>query len=338
VSVMEKINFGIVGIGRRGLGHLNTLKRFKNVEVKSVCDIDERKLREVSEKYSVKPYKDIDEMLRKEKLNAVAICTPTPLHVSQTVKCIENGLDVMLEKPISLRIDEVKYLLKKISELKQIVAVSFQSRYMRIVEIAKNNIDETLSMLDGYWYWTTPIIKWIRDRNFGGGQMVDQAIHLIDLYRFFAGEISEVYAYYTERGRDTDIDRREGFNNWSSYVTIFKFKNNVVGSISSTYALYPRIFRKGFEYPVLIDIVCREKLIRYIHGYKLKIYEKNETTKVFKEYGNATYKMYRKFIQSIMTRDDSILPTRYSDSYRTMMVSLAANQSAISGEKIRIEY
>ncbi|HDJ89070.1 MAG TPA: Gfo/Idh/MocA family oxidoreductase, partial [Thermoprotei archaeon] len=191
---MEKISFGIIGVGRRGLGHLNILKKFKNIEVKSICDIDEKRLREISEKYGVKPYKDLDKMLREERLDAVAICTPTPLHVSQTIKCIENGLDVMLEKPISLKIDEVKLLLKRVLESKQIVAVSFQSRYMEIVDIARNTIDDTLSMLHGYWYWTTPIIKWIRDRNLGGGQIVDQAIHLIDLYRFFAGEISEVYA------------------------------------------------------------------------------------------------------------------------------------------------
>lgn len=345
----SQVKFGIVGgAGRRGLVHLKVLKTFKDAHVKAICDIDEARLRKVAEAYKVNAYTDLDEMLNKENLDAVVISTPTPVHISQTLKCLERGLDVLLEKPISLSLAEAKKLYDAVKRSNCFVVVGFQSRYSNIVREIENILDrDTLSMLHGFWYWTIPIVGWIRRRSMGGGQIVDQAIHLIDLYRLFAGEVEKVYAVYTERGRDTEEDRATGFDNWASYVVAFKFKNGVVGGLCTTYALYPNIFpipegvkledRATAESAVMIDIICREMLIRYVHGKEVRVYQRGKETRVIRLEGDSTVNMLRAFVEAVQTRDKTLIRTPYEDSFRTMAVALAANFSAERGAVVDLD-
>jgi len=342
-----KVKFGFIGVGRRGLDHIKIASRFKEASLEAVCDVNERRLHEVTSLYGVRAYKSLDEMLEKEKLDVAVISTPTPLHVPQTLKCLESGLDVLLEKPITLNINEANKLLEAVKESDRIVAVGFQLRYSNVVERIKETIDEdTLSMIAGCWYWTIPIINWIRLRSHGGGQIVDQAIHLVDLARFFAGEVESVYAVYTERGRATEEDKALGFDNWASYVVSLKFKNNVIGCIYSTYALYPAIFRTTGdesikdkatrESSVVLDIICREMLIRYVHPSEARVYRRDRESEIYRLSGDPTANMYRAFIEAVLTRDKGLLRTLYEDSYKTMAVSLAANESATTGKCIRL--
>jgi predicted dehydrogenase len=342
-----KVKFGFIGVGRRGLDHIRIVSQFKEASLEAVCDINERRLHEVASAYGVRAYKSLDEMLEKEKLDVAVISTPTPLHVPQTLKCLESGLDVLLEKPITLDINEANSLLKVIERSDRIVAVGFQLRYSNVVKRIKETIDEdTLSMIAGYWYWTIPIVNWIRLKSQGGGQIVDQAIHLTDLARFFAGEVESVYAVYTERGRNTKEDKALGFDNWASYVVSLKFKNDVIGCIYSTYALYPAIFgttrdesikdEATRESSVIMDIICREMLIRYVHPSEARVYRKDRECEIYKLSGDPTTDMYRAFIEAVLTRDKGLLCTLYEDSYKTMVVSLAANESAMTGKCIHL--
>lgn len=344
---MSKIRFGFVGAGRRGLNHIKVASQFEEVSLEAVCDVDEKRLQEVASTYKVRIYKDLDEMLEKERLDVAVISTPTPLHVSQTIKCLESSLDVLLEKPITLDIGEANKLLKVVRESDRIVAVGFQLRYSNLADKIKEVIDEdTLSMIAGYWYWTIPLVGWIRLRSQGGGQMVDQAIHLIDLARFFAGEVESVYAAYTEKGRNTEEDRAMGFDNWASYVVSLKFENGTVGCIYSTYALYPGIFRATEdssvedkatrESSVAMDIICREMLIRYIHPFEVRIYRKDRECEVYRLLRDPTIDMHKAFIEAVLTRDKKSLRTPYEDSYKTMAISLAANESATIGKCIHL--
>jgi len=321
---------------------------FNDISIEAICDIDEARLSEVSSRYKARAYRSLGDMLEKEKLDVVVISTPTPLHVPQALKCLEYGLDILMEKPIALNMKEVKELLRVVEGSDRIVTIGFQFRYSSLIHEIKKAIDmDTLSMIVGYWYWTIPLVSWIARRNMGGGQMVDQAIHLIDLMRFIVGEeVEKVYAIYTERGRNTVEDRKAGFDNWASYIVSFRFKNDVVGCVYSTYALYPGVFtskdssiedRATRESSVLMDIVCREMLIRYRHGIDATIYRRNIEPKVLKLEEEPSIAMYRALIEAVRTRDKNVLHTAYEDSWKTMAISLAANKSAETGEVVILD-
>ena len=336
------VKFGFIGLGRRGLRHLKVASKFEAASIKALCDLDESRIREEARIHGAGAYTSLDEMLEREQLDVVVIATPTPLHASQTLRCLEEGVHVLLEKPIALEMSEVKRLLEAVKRSDRMVVVGFQSRYSEIVEKFKENVDaDTLSMVAGYWYWTIPLVRWVALRSQGGGQIVDQAIHLIDIARFIVGDdVEKVYAIYTERGRDTEEDKSLGFENWASYSVSFKFENGVIGNIYSTYALYPEIFRDEKtvgEPPVCIDAICRDLLVRYIHMKETKVYRRGEETEVYRLKEDPTVNMYSALIEAVLTGDRSLIRTPYEDSYRTMAIALAANTSAITGEVVDME-
>lgn len=330
-----KLRLGFVGAGRRARDHMKVARGLEDVLLVAACDVDEGRVREVSSEYGVKPYRELDEMLAKEKLDAVVISTPVPLHVPQAIKCVNAGLDVLLEKPISLDVVELNSLLSEVRRTGRLVVVGFQSRYSDLVRELKGGLDAgTLSMVAGYWYWTVPPIPWIRSRSQAGGQVVEQVVHLIDLSRFFAGEVESVYAAYTERGRDAKEDREVGFDNWASYSVTMRFSNGVVGSIHSTYALYPELFR---EVPsILLDLVSRETLTRITGLREAKVYRRNREVQVLSAKVDSMVQMYREFANAVLTGDKGSIPTRLEDAYWSSAVTLAANESAATGEVINV--
>jgi len=343
------VRFGFVGTGRRAQDHLQIVKTLKHASIKALCDVNESSLKEAQSRYSGTTYTSLDEMLEKEKLDAVVISTPTPLHVPQSLKCLAKGLHVLLEKPIALDLSEVKCLLRAVKKSDRLVIVGFQARYSDVVEKIKEKVDkDTLSMIAGYWYWTVPLIKWIAGRSQGGGQMIDQTIHLIDLTRFITeSEVEQVYAAYTERGRNTEEDKALGFANWASYAVTLKFRNNVIGNLYSTYALYPRVFdakvkatdhdRSLAESAVTMDIICRELLIRYVHASEARVYRQGNMTEVYRRAHDPTERMDTTFVEAILTGDNRQLRTPYEDSCKTMAVALAANESAITSKAVSLD-
>jgi len=331
------LKFGIIGVGRRGIDHLEVLRNLDEVSVRAICEIDKQRALEVSRRYNLKGYSNIEDMLEKESLDAVVISTPTPLHVSQALQCIKAGTHIMLEKPISLDPIDVKKLLIAVRNRNQIIAVGFQSRNSSLAGTIKESIDyDTLSMLVGRYYWTIPIIQWIRQRSLAGGQIVDQAIHLLDLFRFFAGEINRVYAEYTEKGRNTEEDKESKFDNWASYTVALSFKGGAVGTLYSTYSLYPEVFKSTScsESLAYIDIISREMLIRHCIEREARIFRKNREPEVFKTTVDATIEMHKRFIEAIKQKDKKLILSHYEDAYKSMLVSLAANKSAKTGRPI----
>ncbi|MGC8569880.1 MAG: Gfo/Idh/MocA family protein [Caldivirga sp.] len=334
-SIPRSVRLGFIGAGRRGR-ELMAVARQAGAELAAASDISEDALREAVNKFGVKAYRDVDEMLSGERLDAVVVSTPVRLHVAHVIKALDHGLDVLVEKPVTLSVSEANELLRRVRASDRIVAVGFQNRYSEAVKVVKDSIGGcNASMFAGYWYWTIPPIPWFRRRSETGGQVVEQVIHMFDIARYLVGDIDSVYAAYTEKGRDTDADRGVGFENWASYSVTFRFSNGAVGSIHSTYALYPEL---GKEIPlVAFDIICREELIRFTGFNDAKIYVRGKDTQAFKSLTDPTVNMFKSFIQAILTRDRGLVPTAYEDAYWSNITVLAANESASTGRVVKVK-
>ncbi len=326
------VNVGLVGAGRRGKAHLDAIKNIPDVYIKAICDIDETTAKSVAKIYQAKPYTNYEEMLDKEELDAIFICTPTNVHVPQAILAAKHGVSFLLEKPVSLNIQEAKDLLKAVHDYKVVAGVGYQSRYLSIIDKALEIVEENkISMVNAHYYWTIPIIPWIRKRELGGGQIVDQSTHLIDLFRYVAGEIESVYASYSSVARSTEEDKKAGFENWDSYALTVRFKHGGVGNLSGTYALFP-----GIKDASGIDFIARELLMRYIHASRLEIITRNEVV-VYTETRNPTVEMDRDFIKAIQSKNDEKLKVTLDKTIRSHAVALAANESAITGKVIYID-
>ena len=103
---MEKVRFGIIGIGNMGTGHVESIAggHIENAVLAAVCDLKEDRLAYVTEKYGtdIATYTDYKEMLASGKIDAVLIATPHYLHPVIAIEAFEAGLHVLSEKPIGV--------------------------------------------------------------------------------------------------------------------------------------------------------------------------------------------------------------------------------------------
>ncbi|AEG62055.1 Gfo/Idh/MocA family protein [Desulforamulus ruminis] len=322
------IRVGLIGAGRMGWAHAEKLSKMPDVSLVAVQSHTGISAQELAEAFGAKAYTDYKRMLDHEKLDVVYITTPVYAHYDTAMAVIQRKLDLFLEKPISLSLGEAAALVEKVKEAEILCAIGHMFRYRRSVQAAAGMLAQRpVSMLNGFWYWTKPPVKHIADKDLGGGPVVDQLIHLIDLCRLFCGDVESVHAFYT-----LNVRQNEDFNNWDGYVLNLKFKNGVVGSISGTLALFPDIKEERNFETIALDIAAKNLLFRFTP----------QKTMVLSETGmemddSQTGDINDQFIQAVRTRSRGLIKTPIEDSYKTLAVVLAANDSAQTGKPVVID-
>lgn len=187
---------GVIGCGGIAQVHGTVLSKLVNVELASCCDIKFDRAVSFSEKFGGKPYESIEEMLQKETLDVVHICLPHYLHVPVSLMALEKGIKVFMEKPPVISKEEFLDLKKMATD--KTLAVCFQNRYNPCTVKAKEMIDEGLL---GEIKGVRGIVNWHREvpyytesgwrgslKTEGGGVLINQSIHTLDLMTYLTGK------------------------------------------------------------------------------------------------------------------------------------------------------
>lgn len=226
----------IIGLGDVSPVHKYAIDASHNGELVAVCDVNEA----LKSRYpDVSFYTDVDAMLEKENLDVVHICLPHYLHYPITKRCIEKGVHVFQEKPLALDYTEgLKTLaLAENSEFK--VGVCFQNRYnetfMELQRVLAEENVGAVTAVKGLVAWYRPEIyyttkPWRGQMEFaGGGSIINQAIHTLDLMQVLGGEIDKCKASLSNL-TDYEIEVED------TAVANFTFKNGARGFYMSTNA------------------------------------------------------------------------------------------------------
>ncbi len=195
-------NVCIVGYGAIGPIHAAALAKVKNARLYAVCDISKEKNNLAKEMYDVITYTDFDEMLMDKNIDCIHICTPHYLHFNMTKKALINKKSVVCEKPVTMTQDEYDELLMLPGV--ENVCVVLQNRLnvpvTRLKEIIQSSELGEIKAVKG-------ILTWFRDMKYynsdgwrgkwdteGGGVLINQAIHTLDLISYLVDDISSVQA------------------------------------------------------------------------------------------------------------------------------------------------
>lgn len=194
---MEKIRFGILGCGTIGDVHARALLSSELGELYAVCDANEKRAIEYGERYGVKAYSSYEKMLLDEKVDAVAICTPSGMHKDQAILALENGKHVLLEKPMALTSEDAMKIREAERKSGKVLSIIFQMRFTDDVRRLKKLIDDgafgTLTFCDLYMkYWRDPsyftVSPWRGTFAMdGGGALMNQGIHGVDIMHYLCG-------------------------------------------------------------------------------------------------------------------------------------------------------
>ena len=207
---MKTLRVGIVGCGTIFPMHAQSLKNVKGVELAAVCDIRMARAKERSRAHGCGAYRDYRTMLKRERLDAVHICTPHYLHAPMAIEAARMGVNVLLEKPMAITPKDARRAMRAAKEHGVALGVIFQNRFNPGSRLVKENLENgrlgklkaarvVLSYHKPDEFYEKSDWKGTWDKE-GGGVVIDQAIHFIDLLRWFADDAVEyVEAHVSNR-------------------------------------------------------------------------------------------------------------------------------------------
>ncbi|RRJ64118.1 gfo/Idh/MocA family oxidoreductase [Paenibacillus oralis] len=203
----EQTGAAIVGCGTIFPVHAGAVSRMEAAGLKLVVDTDGRKAEQAAAEYGCEAATDYRAILEREDIQVVHLCTPHHLHAEMAVALLQAGKHVLCEKPMAHNLQAAERLLKTAQDTPAQLGIVFQNRYNAISQKIREVIDSgALGKLLGM----KGIVTWHRGRDYyagspwrgrweteGGGVLINQAIHTLDLLQWFGGEITSVQGNVT---------------------------------------------------------------------------------------------------------------------------------------------
>src|SRR5579885_1581249 len=237
----EQLRFGIIGTGVIGPTHAEAIRSLPGAALVAVADIVPATAQKLAEKYGIHAYTDAREMLARERLDVVNICVPSGMHGEFACMAMRAGKHVIVEKPMEIRREALDEMLRVQREMNVKLAVISQHRFdpasMRVHQLVEEQAFGRLVLGNA-------LVPWWRSQAYydsgagsdtwaldGGGVLMNQAIHSIDLLQWLMGRVKSISAY-----TDTLVHRMETED---VAVAVLRFANGALGTISGTTGAYP---------------------------------------------------------------------------------------------------
>ena len=222
---------GIIGLGRIGQVHLESLSNINDVEIVCVSDINETVCKEITKKFNIPRYTlKYEDLVSSSEVQAVWVCSPSNLHYTHVKACLSNNKLVFCEKPLEIDIEKIKQLIDQFPEINKRLMVGFNRRFDPNFSFVKNNIQKigkpTILKITSRDPQPPPI-EYIKS---SGGIFMDMTIHDFDMASFMVGtKPVSIFAAgavnYNQAFKGIDID--------TALITII-FENGVVCNIDNS--------------------------------------------------------------------------------------------------------
>ena len=237
----NKLRVGIAGYGATGKRRHNVLKTHPDVEISAICDNDRKALENIDS--DVKLFSNFTQLLD-VPLDIVIVCLPNYLAPEVTIASIEKGCHVFCEKPPGKDVSDIEKVIeveKKYSQIKLMYGFNHRYHYsvkdaIQIVESNELGRVMNLRALYGKSKLLNFVTDWRTKRKFsGGGILLDQGIHMVDLLRLFGGEFIEIYSFISNNYWKHDVE--------DNALSIMRSNEGVVAMLHSTATEWRHQFR-----------------------------------------------------------------------------------------------
>lgn len=258
---MTKHKVGIIGCGRIFAMHSLPIENRDDLDLVAVCDIKEDRAETAAKDHNCASYTDYKEMLDKEDLDVIHICLPHHLHHPVTLEAAKRKIHVLTEKPMAINYEDAVEMVDVAKENDVTLGVIFQTRYNPASQLIKHTISSgelgpvkaarfTLAWDRSDEYYSESDWKGTWDKE-GGGVIIDQAIHGMDLMSWFVDdEIEYIDASISNRAHaKIEVeDAAEG---------VIKYRNGVVTAFNA-------INYYSHDAPIEIEVDCENGLVKMV--------------------------------------------------------------------------
>lgn len=230
----KEVGFGVVGLGM-GAARCRSISKTEGARLVAVCDINEERGRKAQEEHGCVWLRDYDDLLKREDIEVVLVMTPSGLHADMGIAAARAGKHVVTTKPIDVTLEKADALIAACREAGVILAVDFNQRYSPDVWKVKHAIGTGAF---GRLILGETHLKWFRSAAYfgggwrgtwamdGGGSLMNQTVHGVDLLQWFMGPVRSVYGRMGIFAHDIETE--------DLTVALLRFANGAVGTILST--------------------------------------------------------------------------------------------------------
>jgi predicted dehydrogenase len=340
----QKLGFGIIGIGNVSTIHAKCIQQIENCKLIAVCSRSEEKAKKAAQEFRVPYYINFVDLINRDDIDAISICTPSGMHLEPALAAAQAGKHVLVEKPIEITLDRADQIIHACQQATVKLAVIFQHRFETAVQQLRRAVQQgqlgKLILGDAY-------VKWHRTQEYydtggwrgtlkgdGGGALINQSIHTIDLLQWIMGPVKTVsgkVGTFTHNIEGEDMG-----------LALLIFESGAMGVIEGSTSIYP-----GF--PERLEI-HGEKGTIVLEGGKIKTWEIQGTKEkpgeiaAAEKTGGASDSMaisieghlaqYRDFIDAI--HEDREPKVNGIEGRKALEIVLAIYQSSKEGRAVQL--
>jgi myo-inositol 2-dehydrogenase/D-chiro-inositol 1-dehydrogenase len=310
------IRLGFIGTGGVAQGHMQRLTGMEGVEAAGHYDVMADRAQASAGKWGGKAYGSVQAMVDAANLSGAVICTPPYAHGEEVEGPVcEAGLPFLIEKPVALNVETARLVEEWVKARDIPTVVAYKYRWDDHVNKARKMLaDKTVGFVHGDFWGGLPGVPWWRVMAQSGGQFVEQTTHIVDLARYFAGEVESVQALYALRG----LQDVENLDVPDVGTVNLKFASGAVGNVSNT-CLLANWGTSG------IRVMCQAFTLE-IRG-NLLTWAGAEGSDSFQQTQDGYLGEDAAFIEAIKG-NRGLINSDYSDGLKTLAVTVAANLSA----------
>ncbi len=231
---MDRLRTALVGTGKVAHLHAAALRSLPESEFVAVCSRPSPRLQAFAGQYGVPAFTDVAEMVRRARVQALCVCTPHPGHAAPTVAAARAGVHVLVEKPMASSLADCDAMMAAAEAGGAVLSVVSQRRFFPPCQRIRRALDEGL--LGRAILGTATILGW-RDEAYyrsdpwrgswaeeGGGVLVNQSPHQLDLLLWYMGEVAEVFGYWANLNHPfIEVD--------DTAIAVVRFRSGALGNI-----------------------------------------------------------------------------------------------------------
>jgi UDP-N-acetyl-2-amino-2-deoxyglucuronate dehydrogenase len=243
---MKSFGFGIIGCGNIARIHAQAIRAIPRSRLIGFCGKSREKTQRIADEFESAWTLELQQFLDNPEMQAVSICAPSGIHAEIGIQSAQAGKHVLVEKPIDVTRSKAVALIEACRKVEVKLGVIFQSRFLPAVQFLKRSIDEGRL---GKILATDAYVKWYRAPEYyeaaswrgtqaldGGGALINQSIHTIDLLQFLAGPVESVFGLTRRLHHAIETE--------DTAAAVVNFRGGAIGVIQGSTSFFPGFSRR----------------------------------------------------------------------------------------------
>lgn len=330
-KMKERLGFAIVGCGKQGVRRIDAICKIPDEGyLACVVDTNKEKAMEIGKQFNCDYYIELNNAITRNDVNCVIVATPNKFHAPITIAALENKKHVLCEKPLARNPTEAKEMVNAASKNGVFLKTGSNHRYFPNVLKARELIDKNAigkllflrawighegGRLKDTWFWNKVIA--------GGGTFLDNGCHLLDITRWFLGEINECVGYAQTNYWPIEIE--------DNAFGLFKTREGKIAFIQASWTqwsgyMYMEIY--GTEGYIFVDCRFCNKTIYGLKDQLVQVFD-------FSFQPQQSYDLEIRHFIKYIKESKQPLPSGY-DGMRVVQMTHAIYESSKSGSRIKV--